>query len=209
MKVLIACEFSGIVREAFKARGHDAWSCDLQKSLINGKHYEGDVFDIINNGFDLMIAFPPCTFLTVTGNKWFKPEFKDRFPDRYMQRVDGIKFFIRLAEANIEKIAIENPVGIMSTVYRKPDQIIQPYYFGDEARKGTCLWLKNLPKLIHTKNDTLFEIKTHVDQGEIVKYKSGKTHAKWYADALKSKDSANIRSKTFQGIADAMAEQWG
>jgi hypothetical protein len=148
-----------------------------------------------------MIAHPPCTYLTVTGNKWMKDEYKDRFPTRQQDRKDAIEFFMRLANANIPMIAIENPIGIMSTTWRKPNQIIHPWQFGHEASKSTCLWLKNLPKLNPTNV---------VGKGEFIEYKSGKRMTKWYADAasLKPKERAKIRNKTFQGIADAMAAQW-
>lgn len=202
MKILIACEFSGTVRDAFTKLGHDVTSCDLEPSETPGKHYQGDVLDIINDGWDLMIAHPPCTYLTVTGNKWFKPEYKDRFPTREQDRLDAIKFFETLANANIPKIAIENPIGIMSRVYRKPDQIIQPWMFGHECTKSTCLWLKGLPLITPTNV---------VSKGEFVTYKSGKRMTKWYADAAKfdPKTRAKLRNKTFQGIADAFADQWG
>jgi len=202
MRVLIACEFSGTVREAFAAKGHDAWSCDLEPTDIPGQHYQGDVNDILNEGWDMMIAHPPCTYLTVTGNKWFKPEYKDRFPTRHQDRQDAINFFMLLVNAPIEKIAIENPIGIMSTTYRKPDQIIHPWQFGHEASKSTCLWLKGLPLLKPTDI---------VSKGEFVTYKSGKRMTKWYADAASKspKERAKIRNTTFQGIADAMSEQWG
>lgn len=202
MKILVACEFSGTVREAFAAKGHDAWSCDIEPTDIPGQHYQGDVNDILNEGWDMMIAHPPCTYLTVTGNKWFKPEYKDRFPTRHQDRQDAINFFMLLVNAPIEKIAIENPIGIMSTTYRKPNQIIQPWQFGHEASKSTCLWLKGLPNLNPTDI---------VDKGEFVTYKSGKRMTKWYADAASKSptERAKIRNKTFQGIADAMAEQWG
>lgn len=204
MRVLVACEFSGTVRDAFLKQGHYAMSCDLEPcdSSTSGDHYQGNVLDILDHGWDLMIAHPPCTYLTVTGNKWFKPEYKDRFPTREQDREDAKEFFMQLVNAPIDKIAIENPIGIMSTVYRKPDQIIQPWQFGHEASKSTCLWLKNLPKLEHTNV---------VDKGEFVTYKSGKRMSKWYADAasLSPKEREKIRNKTFQGIADAMAQQWG
>ena len=202
LKVLVACEFSGTVREAFAKRGHDAWSCDLEPTDVPGNHYQGSVFDILDGGgWDLMIAHPPCTYLTVTGNKWMKDEYKDRFPTRQQDRKDAIEFFMRLANANIPMIAIENPIGIMSTNWRKPDQIVHPWQFGHEASKSTCLWLKNLPKLNPTNV---------VGKGEFIEYKSGKRMTKWYADAasLKPKERAKIRNKTFQGIADAMAAQW-
>ena len=202
MRILIACEFSGTVRDAFASRGHDVWSCDLEPTDKPGNHHQGSVFDILNNDWDMMIAHPPCTYLTVTGNKWFKPEYKDRFPTREQDRKDAIEFFMALMNANIPKIAVENPIGIMSTTFRKPDQIIQPWQFGHEASKSTCLWLRGLPLLQHTNV---------VGKGEFVTYKSGKRTAKWYADAAchDAKTRAKIRNTTFQGIADAMAQQWG
>lgn len=202
MRVLVACEFSGTVRDAFIKLGHDAISCDLEPTEKDGPHYQGDVFDIINQGFDLMIAHPPCTYLTVTGNKWFKPEYKDRFPTRAQDRLDAIDFFKKLYSCDIPKIAIENPIGIISTVLRKPDQIIHPWQFGHEASKATCLWLKGLPNLSPTKQ---------VSKGEFVTYKSGKRMSKWFSDAAKLSptERAKTRNKTFSGIADAMAEQWG
>ena len=202
MRVLIACEFSGTVRDAFIAKGHDAMSCDLMPTDRLGPHYQGDVFDVINDGWDLMIAHPPCTYLTVTGNKWFKPEYASRFPTRHLDREDAAKFFLALANSNIPKIAIENPIGVMSTRYRKPDQIIHPWQFGHEASKSTCLWLKGLPNLVPTNI---------VGKGEFITYKSGKRMTKWYADAasLSPKEREKVRNTTFQGIADAMANQWG
>jgi hypothetical protein len=204
VKVLIACEFSGTVRDAFIKAGHNAMSCDLVPTDIPGPHYQGSVLDILEDGWDLMIAHPPCTYLTVTGNKWFKPEYKDRFPTRHQDREDAIDFFLKLANANIEKIALENPIGILSTRYKKPTQIIQPWQFGYPATKATCLWLKNLPPLIPTNI---------VNKGEVVVAKSGKTMSRWYYDTgmlpLKNGARAKARNKTFQGIADAMADQWG
>ena len=204
MRVLIACEFSGTVRDAFIKAGHNAVSCDIEPCDKPGPHIQDDVLNVIKfpNTWDMMIAHPPCTYLTVTGNKWFKPEYKDRFPTRHQDREDAIKFFMALMNADIPKIAVENPIGIMSTNFRKPDQIIQPWQFGHEASKSTCLWLKGLPKLTHTNV---------VDKGEFVTYKSGKRTSKWYADAAKydPKTRAKIRNTTFQGIADAMANQWG
>ncbi len=202
MKILIACEYSGVVRDAFAKRGHDAISCDLLPTDAPGKHYQGSVLDILGDGFDMLIAHPPCTFLCVTGNRWMKPEYAERFPTRPQDRLDAIDFFKLLAEeSSIPKVCVENPVGIMSRLYRKPDQIIQPYEFGHEEAKKTCLWLTNLPLLTPTK---LMEPK-------YTTYKSGKRVATWYADAVKlaPKERMKLRSKTFQGIADAMAEQWG
>jgi hypothetical protein len=204
MRILVACEFSGTVRDAFIKAGHNAISCDIEPCDKPGPHIQDDVLNVIKfpNTWDMMIAHPPCTYLTVTGNKWFKPEYKDRFPTREQDRKDAIAFFMALMNANIPKIAIENPIGIMSTTFRKPDQIIQPWQFGHEASKSTCLWLKDLPLLKPTNI---------VGKGEFVTYKSGKRTAKWYADAAchDAKTRAKIRNTTFQGIADAMAQQWG
>lgn len=207
MKILIACEFSGIVRTAFEKMGHDVTSCDFEPTEIPGKHYQGDVLDILDNGWDLMIAHPPCTYLTVTGNKWFKdqPPRKNGVlvgAERRMAREEAKTFFMTLVNAPIEKIAVENPIGIMNTFWRKPDQIIQPWQFGHEATKSTCLWLKNLPLLQPTNI---------VSKGEFVEYKSGKKMTKWYAEAAKfdPKTRTKIRNRTFQGIADAFAFQWG
>ena len=201
MKILIACEFSGTVREAFAGGGHEVWSCDLEPTDIPGNHYQGSVLDILNDGWDLMIAHPPCTYLTVTGNKWFKPEYADRFPTRHQNREDAVEFFMALVNANIPKIAIENPIGTMSTRYKKPSQIIHPWQFGHEASKSTCLWLKGLPLLKPTNI---------VGKGEFVTFKSGKRMTKWYADAaaLSPKERAKVRNTTFKGIADAMVNQW-
>ena len=212
MRVLVACEESGTVRDAFIRMGHYAISCDLKDTRVPGPHYKGSVFDIINDGFDIMIAHPPCTYLTVTGNKWMKDEYKDRFPTRKQDREDAVEFFMKLANAPIPRICLENPVGIMSTRWRKADQLIHPYFFGDEAMKATCLWLKNLPKLVHQKEPDLFSGETtHVSKGEQVVFKSGKKMAKWYVEAAKlnSHDRSEVRSVTFQGIANAMAQQWG
>jgi len=207
MKVLIACEFSGIVREAFKKHGHNAWSCDLLSSEILGQHIQGDVLKILNNGWDLMIAHPPCTYLTYAGvAHWNKP-------GRAEKRKQAMEFFMYLMNAPIPKICIENPVGYPSKVFRKPDQIIQPYYFGDRLLKRTCLWLKGLPPLIWAKEDELFWKKTATDYPEPEYYqKTGKQKGRkrYYIDAMKGgKDRAKNRSRFFPGIANAMAEQWG
>lgn len=196
MRVLIACEFSGIVREAFRKRGHDAWSCDLLDTEIQGQHIKDDVLNHLNDGWDLMIAHPPCTHLAVSGAVWFKQKKADG------RQQQGIDFFMRFCTTSIPKVAVENPVGIMSTIYRKPDQIIQPYWFGEEAQKGTCLWLFGLPKLTPTNI---------VGKGEMwVNKNNGKKRgAKWTMSLPPSPDRWKIRSRTFQGIANAMAEQWG
>ncbi len=203
MRVLVACEYSGRVRDAFIAKGHDAISCDLLPTESPGPHFQGDVFEFLRyNKFDLMIAHPPCTYLTLCGNKWFLPKFSERFPNRLNQRQEAIQFFKKLFAVNIHKICIENPIGIMSTRLRKPDQIIQPFEFGHPVRKSTCLWLKNLPPLFKTK---LVEAPMDV-------FASGNRQSKWHTETGHIKDAgerSKARSKTFQGIADAMAEQWG
>lgn len=203
MRVLVACEFSGVVRDAFKLRGHDAWSCDILDTEATGNHLKGDVLGFLDMGWDMMIAHPPCTYLTCAGNKWMKPEYSHRFPDRPQQRERAVEFFMALMNANIPRIAVENPVGIMSTRYRKPDQIIQPYQFGHPDRKSTCLWLKNLPKLILDPSK-LVEPVLHTT-------KSGRTMSKHhaYAVSMEPHERMKFRSKTYRGIADAMAEQWG
>lgn len=202
MKVLIACEFSGIVRDAFISRGHDAISCDLLPTERPGPHYQGSVLDLIDEPFDLMIAHPPCTYLTVAANKYMKPEYESRFPDRKQQRREAIAFFLVLYHfRNVKRICIENPIGIMSTHFRKPDQIVQPFHFGHPDRKPTCLWLKDLPKLEHT----------NVVIPNIVQNRNGKTASAHHDAALRlpAEDRWKVRSRTYQGIADAMAKQWG
>lgn len=203
MNIIIACEYSGTVREAFNKLGHNAWSCDLLPTDLPGNHIKDNILNYLDRGWDMMIAHPPCTYLTCAGNKWMKPEFKDRFPNRPEQRQDAIRFFMELINAPIPKIAVENPIGIMSTHYRKSDQIIQPYQFGHTDKKSTCLWLKNLPKLILDPNK-LVEPILHTT-------KSGKVMSKHYAYAVSMEphERMKFRSKTYQGIADAMAEQWG
>ena len=183
MRVLIACEFSGRVRDAFIAKGHDAMSCDLLSSEMPGPHYQGDVLDILDDGWDLMIAHPPCTHLAVSGAAWFAEKRADG------RQQHAIDFFMQLANADISKIAVENPVSIMSTKWRKPDQIVQPWMFGHGETKATCLWLKNLPKLHPT---------------DIVDGREQRLHR-----LPPSIDRWKLRSVTYQGIADAMAEQWG
>ena len=201
MRVLVACEFSGIVREAFAKRGHDAWSCDLLPTEIPGKHIQGDILGVIRGiaakYWDIMIAFPPCTYLCGAGLNWI-----NRQPGRREKIKEALNFVIALVNAPIPKIAIENPVGLLSTLFRKPDQYIQPYYFGDKFQKKTCLWVKNLPLLIPTNI---------VDRGEIYIQKNGKSRGgKWTMGIPgNSPDKWKIRSRTFQGIANAMAEQWG
>lgn len=195
MKVLVACEMSGRVRDAFIARGHDAVSCDLLPTLKPGPHIEGDVLPLLSQPWDMVIAFPPCTHLAVSGAKHFEQKRADG------RQQQGIDFFMKFVEltTHIPRVAIENPVGIMSTIYRKPDQIVQPWMFGDEATKTTCLWLKGLPLLVPTK--VVGKGARHVTKG-------GKSLPVWY-NLPPSPDRGKIRSATFQGLADAMAEQWG
>jgi hypothetical protein len=201
MRVLVACEYSGTVRDAFIKKGHDAMSCDLLPTDKPGPHYQGDVFDIINDGWDLMIAHPPCTYLTYAATRhWNKP-------GRAELRDAALKFFLDLYVADIPKIAVENPVGYVNTVWRKPDQIIHPYYFGDPVQKRTCLWLKNLPLLDYSKTKLPKPEPVYVCKGD----KRGGKLIHWTEAASGTKDNPRwkVRSTTFQGIADAMAEQWG
>lgn len=182
MRVLVACEFSGTVREAFTLAGHDAWSCDLldtEKPSI--KHIKGDVLALLDEGWDLMIAHPPCTHLAVSGARWFK--------DKKAEQEQALAFVKTLMDAPIPRICIENPISIISSRIRKPDQIIQPWQFGHGETKATCLWLKNLPKLTPTN---------------IVEGRDAKVHR-----MPPGPDRWKERSRTYQGIADAMAQQWG
>jgi len=207
MKILIACEYSGTVRDAFIAMGNDAVSCDILPTEKEGPHLPCDVSLILDDGWDMMIAFPPCTYLTVTANKWFKDQPPRKSgalvgAARRAAREEAVNFFMLLANAPIPKIAIENPVGIMSTRWRKPDHVICPTMFGHPEPKKTCLWLKGLPKLQPTE---LVEPEYHIT-------KSGKRVPRWFFYADKSKGQnhrAKIRSKTFEGVAAAMASQWG
>ena len=219
MKVLVACEESQTVCKAFRERGHEAYSCDIQEP--SGGHPEwhicGDVLPLLNGNcevttmdgvkyriegkWDLIIAHPPCTYLTLAGNKWFKPEFADRFPNRQKQRKEAVDFFMAIANADCDRIAIENPVGVMSSQWRKPDQYIEPYMFGDPEKKKTGLWLKGLPLLKPTS----------IVEPVIIHCKSGANEPRWHMETMKlpPKERAKARSKTFPGIAAAMAEQWG
>ncbi len=181
MRVLVACEFSGRVRDAFLAARHDAVSCDLLPSQSPGPHYVGDVFEIINNGWDMMIAFPPCTYLCVSGARWWA--------QRRKEQSHAIEFFMMLASAPIARIAIENPIGLMSTVWRKPDQIVHPWMFGHGETKATCLWLQGLPNLKPTA---------------VVAGRENRIHK-----MPPTKDRGMMRSLTYQGVANAMATQWG
>ncbi len=188
MKVLVACEFSGIVRDAFAKRGHDAWSCDLLPSDVGGKHIQGDIVNHFWGGWDLLVAFPPCKYICNGGNNWLnrRPDLKWR-----ENRVLGAEFFMEFVHAPIERIAIENPIGCMSSNYRKPDQIIHPWMFGHDVRKDTCLWLKNLPPLQATL---------------VVPPPHRKTD---YWSDKRNPGGRSLKSITYTGIANAMAEQWG
>lgn len=194
MKVLVACEFSGVVRRAFRAKGHDAWSYDLLPADDSQEfHRQCDVLTILDEEWDMMIAFPPCTHLAISGARWFK--------GKQNEQKEALEFVRKLLEAPIPKIALENPVGIISTKIRKPDQIIQPYQFGEDASKKTCLWLNGLPHLTPTKyiaprivaGRKLWSNQTPSGQNKL-----GPSPDRW-----------KLRSITYQGIADAMAVQWG
>jgi hypothetical protein len=196
MRVLVACEYSGRVRDAFAARGHDAMSCDLLPTDVPGKHYQGDIFDVIHDGWDLMIAHPPCTYLCSSGLHWNK-----RIDGRQTLTDEALEFVRRLLDAPVERIALENPIGCISSQIRKPDQTIQPYQFGHDASKSTCLWLKNLPALTPTEliaPRIVAGKKRWANQTD-----SGQNRLPPSADRWK------IRSETYQGIAAAMAAQWG
>ena len=193
---MIACESSGIVREAFARYGHDATSCDFLPSEVPGKHYQGDVFDIIGDGFDLMIAHPPCTYLSVSGMHWTTRGLRDP-----KLTEDALEFVRLLMEVDIPLICIENPVSVISTRIRKPDQIIQPYQFGEDASKKTCLWLKGLPLLKPTK---FVEPRIVIGGGQRWSNQTDGGQNK----LPPSEDRWKERSRTYQGIADAMAEQW-
>lgn len=196
MRVLVACEYSGLVRDAFRALGHEAWSCDLLPTDVAGPHYQGDVADILADGWDLMVAHPPCTYLSVSGMHWTARGLRDP-----KLTEDALDFVRLLLAAPIERIALENPVSVISSRIRKPDQVIQPYQFGHDASKKTCLWLKNLnllrptsfvePRVVNGKE----RWGNQTDSGQNV---LGPSDDRW-----------KERSKTYEGIAKAMAEQWG
>lgn len=196
MRVLVACEFSGVVREAFRKRGHHALSCDFLPTEIPGLHFICDVREILDRTWDLLIAHPPCTYLSYAGNVWLKQ------PGRLEKRKEAMEFFMELAMAPISKIAIENPVGYPQKAWRKPDQVIHPYHFGHPMRKATCLWLKGLSPLTHPD--------TEAPPPDRIDGVTGRN--RHWVDSF---PGGNIekrrreRSRTFQGIADAMAEQWG
>lgn len=192
LNVLVACEYSGAVRDELVRLGHNAYSCDLLpgEGKFTDRHYQGDVAELLSEGWDLMIAHPPCTHLAVSGARWFK--------DKKEEQEEALAFVQMLMDAPILHIAIENPVSVISSRIRKPDQIVQPWMFGDPFTKTTCLWLKNLPPLVPTNI---------VDKGDRHVTKSGKSLPAWY-NLPPSEDRAKIRSKTFAGMAKAMASQW-
>lgn len=204
MRVLVACEESQEVCKAFRELGHDeAYSCDIEP--CSGGHPEWhlqcDALEIIKMRWDLIIAHPPCTYLTNAGNKWFKLEYQERFPDRKQKREDAVSFFMAFWNADCPRVAIENPQGIMSSRFRKPDQYIEPYMFGDSEKKKTGLWLRGLPALAPT----------NVVEPIIIECASGAREPRWHMETmhLPPKERSKARSKTFPGIARAMAEQWG
>lgn len=198
MKVLVGCEFSGVVRDAFAARGHEAWSCDLLPSERPGNHIQGDILEILNDGWDLAIFHPPCTYLAVSGIHW-----NSRIPGRAELTEEALVFVAQLLNAPIPKVALENPVGVISSRIRKPDQYVQPYEFGHPESKKTGLWLRGLPKLAptnilqppryQTNGKPQWDNMTPSGQNKL-----GPSDDRWME-----------RSKTYQGIADAMADQWG
>jgi hypothetical protein len=209
MKVLIACEESQAITKQFRKLGHEAYSCDLLPCSGGYPewHYKQDVFQVINKGWDLMIAHPPCTYLALSGNRWLYNKDGSKNEKRYKNQKESLDFVRALMAAPIKRIAIENPLSVISSKIRKPDQIVQPWMFGDKAQKSTCLWLKNLPLLKPTDI---------VDKGEFIEFvdKNGKKKKQplWYYEALRQaktpEERRTLRSKTFPGMAKAIAEQW-
>jgi site-specific DNA-cytosine methylase len=203
MRVLVACEYSGIVRDAFTKLGHDAWSCDILPTESLGNHIQDDILKHLDNNWDLMIAHPPCTYLSNAGIRWFNEEkYGEKAKLRKQLRLEALEFVKKLYYCNIPKICIENPVGYLNHNFKKPDQIVQPYFFGDEESKRTCFWFKNLKPLEHTK---LVKPKIYAY------YKTGRKIGKpiYFHEYNSGKDRAKIRSKFWNGIAEAMATQWG
>jgi hypothetical protein len=196
MRVLVACEYSGTVRDAFRRAGHDAMSCDLLPTEAPGPHYQGDVRDVLDDGWDLMVAHPPCTYLSVSGMHWTTRGLRDP-----QLTEDALTFVRLLMDAPIARIAIENPVSVISSRIRKPDQIVQPWMFGHDASKKTCLWLKGLPRLVPTA-----VVAPRIVNG---RKRWGNQTDSGQNKLPPSEDRWKIRSATYQGIADAMADQWG
>ena len=205
MKILVACEYSGTVSDRLADKGHDVTTCDLLPTEGSCKHHQGDARDILFDNWDMCIAFPPCTHLCVSGARHFEIKRADG------RQQEGIDFFMLFtALDHIPKVCIENPVGIMSSLYREPDQIVQPYYFGDAAQKTTCLWLKGLNPLVHIPPGDMFDESTHVAIPDPVVSKSGKAMSKWYYETscLPIAERGHARSKFWPGIANAIANQW-
>jgi hypothetical protein len=210
MKILVACEYSNTVSKEFRKLGHTVISCDLlPNDEDQTNHYQGNVFDIINDGWDMLIGFPPCTYLTYAGNAWFDiDKYGDKAKERYLLRDEAFNFFMKLYNSPIDKICLENPRGY-AMQFIKPSQIIHPYYFGDPEKKTTCLWLKNLKPLEYQLEDNLFYSRTSTDEPKPA-YIDCRGKKRYFNDNLPpSKDRWKIRSKTFPGIAKAMAKQWG
>jgi hypothetical protein len=211
MKILVACEESQAITKEFRALGHEAYSCDILPCTGGHPewHLQGDVFGFIDQGWDLMVAHPPCTFLSVSGARHLYNKDGSKNLARHQSQREALDFVARLMACDIPRIAIENPVSVISSQIRKPDQIVQPWMFGDSASKTTCLWLKNLPKLVATNVVDKGDFKEWIDK------KSGKVkrQATWYYDALINaktpEERRSLRSKTFKGIAQAIASQWG
>ena len=205
MRVLVACEFSGRVRDAFRSFGHDAWSCDLEPTEVAGPHIVGDVIPLLSEGWDLLVAHPPCTYLSDAGRAWAKR------PGRHELAMEALAFFLAFFNAPIPRVCVENPKSaILNAKVRKPDQVIHPYYFGEPQLKRTCLWLRGLPRLEYSFRDDLFGCRTACDKPEPICV--GRDGERWYAtDAARGsgKVRQKNRSRTFQAIALAMASQWG
>jgi site-specific DNA-cytosine methylase len=213
-KALVACEYSGSVRDVLAAKGFYAVSCDILPTEANGIHYQGDVMDILDDGWDLLIGHPPCTYLAVSGARWlYHTEDKElpkedrrrhpKYPNRLQDQKAALDFFMSLYNADIKFVALENPVSMLSSMFRKPNQVVQPYWFGDDAEKKTCFWTKGLPNLE----------KTDIVKPTRVTTPSGKSYSKWWWDTCllptKGGIRAHARNKTFSGIAKAIGDQWG
>jgi hypothetical protein len=224
MRVLVACEFSGRVRDAFARRGHDAWSCDILPSETPGNHILGDALQVLGDGWDLLIAHPPCTYLSNAGIGFFNVEkYGAKAVERMAKRQDAMDFFMKLYNAPIDRVCVENPVGYPNSFFRKPDQVIHPYFFGERHLKRTCLWLRNLPPLWFWMEDDLFGTRTATEYPEPLHvherkpgrhYKGGEVKKRYFTDAKAIVNGTKInasheRSRTFPAIAEAMAAQWG
>lgn len=220
MKVIVGCELSQVVMSAFLKKGHDAYSCDTEPCEGNypERHFQEDILQLLKREkFDLGIFHPPCTYLSNAGIGWFNEEkYGQKAVERKRKREKAMEFFMQLYNSSILKLCVENPVGYPNSCFRKPDQVVQPYFFGDNHKKGTCLWLRGLPKLIHIKESDLFCEKTHLPEPAPISiqyrkpskyYKGGEEKKRYFTDAYTR--NAKVRSVTFPGIANAMANQWG